>query len=286
MRNVKLLSIIILASIAGIIGSSTIANAAVANGTPFDQINAAISTLTTNLANEISRAQAAENNLQNEITHIQLTPGPPGPQGPTGDTGPTGPAGTNGADGQQGPPGPAGPAGATPMMSADQLCNPSTGTVNTKFMTITGAIQGQIKGDVTQKGREGDIATIAVCDAASRPFDPATGLLTGPRSFQPFTILKTTDSASPKLYQALTTGEKLNVKINFFRVNQLGQDVLFQTITLDNALITSINEVKVDTADKTNIYNFGEYEQISFTFQKIVWTWTDGGISYSDNWAP
>lgn len=274
MRNVKLLSIIILASIAGIIGSSTIANAAVANGTPFDQINAAIATLTTNLANEVSRAQAAENNLQNEITHIQLTPGPPGPAGPQGPTGPTGAQG------------PAGPAGATQMMSADQLCNPSTGTVNLKFMTITGAIQGQIKGDVTQKGKEGDIATIAVCNAASRPFDPATGLLTGSRSFQPFTILKTTDSASPKLYQALTTGERLNVKINFFRVNQLGQDVLFQTITLDNALITSINEVKVDTADKTSIYNFGEYEQISFTFQKIVWTWTDGGITYSDNWMP
>ena len=137
---------------------------------------------------------------------------------------------------------------------------------------------------MTQKGKEGDIATIAVCDAASRPFDPATGLLTGPRSFEPFTILKTTDSATPKLYQALSTGEKLSVKIEYFKTNQLGESVLVQTITLTDAFITSINEVKVDTADKSNIDNTGEYEKISMTFQKIEWTWTDGGITYADDW--
>ena len=269
MNNIKLLSIIVLSSIAGIIGSTAIANAAT-TGTPFDQINAAISALTTSLTTEISRAQSAENNLHNEITNIQLTPGPKGDTGPAGPTGATGPAG---------------PAGAT-SMSENQLCNPSTGTVNMKFMTITGANQGQIKGGVMQKGREGDIATIAVCDAASRPFDPTTGLLTGARSFEPFTIIKTTDSASPKLYQALTTGEKLSIKIDFFKTDPQGASVLVQTIALTDALITSINEVKVDTADKSNIDNTGEYEQVSFTFQKITWTWTEGGITYSDDWTP
>ena len=277
MNNIKLLSIIVLSSIVGIIGSTTIASAA-PGGTPFDQINAAISALTTSLNTEISRAQTAENNLHNEITTIQLTPGPAGPAGAQG------PAGAAGAQGSTGPQGPAGPAGATPM-SANQLCNPSTGTVDTKFMTITGAIQGDIKGSVTQRGHTNEIATIAVCDAASRPFDPATGLLTGPRSFEPFTILKTTDSATPKLYQALSTGEKLSIKIEFFKTDQSGRDVNFQTITLTDAFITSINEVKVDTADKSSIHNFGEYEHVSLTFQKITWTWEEGKITYSDDWT-
>ena len=299
MRNFKLLSIIVLTSIAGIIGFSAIASAT-ATGTPFDQIDAAISTLTTNLATEILRAQSAENNLQNEITHIQLTPGPAGPQGPKGDTGATGPQGPPGADGKngtngdtglQGPKGdtgatgPQGPPGATQMMSVNQMCDPSTGSVNTKFLTLTGAIQGQIKGDVIQKGKEGQIAIIAVCNSASRQFDPATGLLTGPRVFEPFTFLKTTDRSSPQLYQALTTGEKLSVKLNFFTTNQLGQEVLSQTITLTNALITSINEVKVDTADKQNINHFGEYEEITMTFQKITITNQISKTSYSDDWS-
>lgn len=315
MRNVKLLSIIVLTSIAAIIGSSAIASAA-GPATPFDQINAAIATLTTNLNNEIARAMSAEStlttNLGNEIARatgaestLTTTLNAEIADRKQGDANTLSSANSytdtqtaaEQAARKQGDADTLSSAksytdqqiatqsAATSMMSANQLCNPSTGTVNTKFMTLTGAIQGQIKGDVTQKGKEGDIAIIVVCDAASRQFDPATGLLTGPRAFQPFTILKITDSASPKLYTALTTGEKLSVKIDFFRTDQLGKELNVQTITLTDALITSINEVKVDTADKQNIYNFGEYEQISFTFQKINWTWNDGGITYSDNWV-
>jgi hypothetical protein len=49
--------------------------------------------------------------LQNQITNIQLTPGP---QGPKGDTGPQGPAGPQGEQGIQGPQGEQGPIGELP----------------------------------------------------------------------------------------------------------------------------------------------------------------------------
>jgi type VI secretion system secreted protein Hcp len=29
---------------------------------------------------------------------------------------------------------------------------------------------------------------------------------------------------------------------------------------------------------------YSEYEEIAFTYQKIEWTWTDGGITSSDEW--
>jgi type VI secretion system secreted protein Hcp len=286
MRNVKLLSIIVLTSIAGIIGSSAMASAA-STTTPFDQLNAAITTLTTNLNNEIARAMGAEStlttNLSNEITRAtgaestlttslnnEIT------DRKQADTDTLSSAKSY-TDQQL--------ATHSANSMSENMCNPSSGSVDTKFMTLTGAIQGQIKGDVTQKGREGDIAIIAVCNTASRQFDPATGLLTGPRTFEPFTFIKTDDRSSPQLYQALTTGEKLSVKINYFTTNQLGEEVLFQTITLTDALITSIHEVKVDTADKQGINHFGEYEEVTMTFQKIDIENQVSKTSYSDDWT-
>lgn len=49
--------------------------------------------------------------LQNQITHIQLTPGPQGPKGDTGPQGQQGIQGPVGPQGEQGPIGPSGPQG-------------------------------------------------------------------------------------------------------------------------------------------------------------------------------
>jgi type VI secretion system secreted protein Hcp len=29
---------------------------------------------------------------------------------------------------------------------------------------------------------------------------------------------------------------------------------------------------------------FAEYEEVAFTYQKIEWTWNDGGIMAMDDW--
>ena len=29
---------------------------------------------------------------------------------------------------------------------------------------------------------------------------------------------------------------------------------------------------------------FAEYEEIAFTYQKIEWTWNDGGLTAMDDW--
>ncbi|MBC8286029.1 MAG: hypothetical protein H8E42_01000 [Nitrospinae bacterium] len=51
------------------------------------------------------------NDLQTQVSNIQLIPGPQGIQGIPGPVGPQGPAGTNGLDGAQGSQGPVGPTG-------------------------------------------------------------------------------------------------------------------------------------------------------------------------------
>ena len=48
--------------------------------------------------------------------------------------------------------------------------------------------------------------------------------------------------------------------------------VVYYTIELLNANIASIDE------------GFPNTENISFTYQRIIWTWTEGGITAEDDW--
>lgn len=77
------------------------------------------------------------------------------------------------------------------------------------YMYVKGKKQGNIQGSVTQKGRQGSIAVIAYHHSIVSPRDPQSGLPTGQRMHKPFTVVKTTDKATPPLYTALCTNEDL-----------------------------------------------------------------------------
>ena len=167
-----------------------------------------------------------------------------GPVGPAGPTGQTGPTGPQGIAGRDGQPGAVSP--------------PDPDAVTATLM-VTGQKQGQLSST--------PIAVTAISHEILSPRDPASGLPTGKRQHQPITITKETDAATPLLLNALVTNENLtSVLIGLL---QNGQTV--ETIKLTNASISDYQE-------------HGDNETWSFTYQKIEWTWTDGGITAEDDW--
>jgi len=154
------------------------------------------------------------------------------------------------------------------------------------YLTLTGAKQGAIKGGVTAKGREGTIAVAAVSHEITTPVGQATGAATGKRQHDPITITMVIDQATPKLYQAAVTNEIMTTaKIGFWRPSADGSstEVQYFTITLTNALIIDVTLNADDSLDPASAKGF-EYEEIELTYQKIEWTWTDGGITATDSW--
>jgi len=77
------------------------------------------------------------------------------------------------------------------------------------YLKLKGQKQGTIKGSVTQKGREGKIAVIAVTHEIISLRDAASGLPTGKRMHKPFVITKKLDKSSPLLYNALVNNENI-----------------------------------------------------------------------------
>ena len=62
-----------------------------------------------------------------------------------------------------------------------------------------------------------------------------------------------------------------------------GKEKQHYTIKLTNAQISEIRLEMLNNKYPDNMQH-KESEHISFTYQKIEWTWNDGGITSEDDW--
>jgi type VI secretion system secreted protein Hcp len=163
--------------------------------------------------------------------------------------GPAGAQGAQGVQGASGQPGPAGPQGEPP---------PDPDAVAATVMA-TGAKQGPFSNT--------PINVTAVSHEIVSPRDPASGLPTGKRQHKPIVFTTEWGASTPLFINALTTNETLtSVLIDLLRN---GKQVA--TIQLVNASVAQYDE-------------HGGSVTIALTYQKITWTWVDGGISATDDW--
>lgn len=152
------------------------------------------------------------------------------------------------------------------------------------YLTAKGNKSGVIEGSVTQKGREKTVMVIAFSHEVVSPRDAASGLPTGKRMHKPLVITKEVDRSTPLLYNALVTNETLTeVKIKFWRPSASGAEQQFYTIELMNASIASMS-TKMLNNKHPDLMKYAEYDEIAFAYQKITWTYMDGGITASDDW--
>jgi len=146
------------------------------------------------------------------------------------------------------------------------------------FMTVQGAKQGMISGDVKEKGREGSIEVYQFHHQVQSPRDLATGQASGKRRHQPLEIVKAVDSASVKLLSSLITNEVLkDVVLNFFRTTSNGLEENFYTIKLTNATVSDMIQGNNDTAGNSLV------ERVQMTYQKIEWTFLPGNLMTTDS---
>jgi type VI secretion system secreted protein Hcp len=157
------------------------------------------------------------------------------------------------------------------------------------YAYLVGQKTGQVKGSITQKGREDSIGVIAVSHSIVSPRDPQSGLPTGQRMHKPWVFTKELDKSSPVLYNILCTNENITSATFKFWTAQLkavsgsGSEIQHFTVKLTNASIASY-DFRQPNIRHPDLVKFAEYEEVALTYQKIEWTWTDGNISAADDW--
>jgi len=157
------------------------------------------------------------------------------------------------------------------------------------YLKIKGRTSGDVKGSITQKGREGMIGVIAVSHEIVSPRDAQTGLATGKRQHKPLIITKEVDRSSPILYKMMTTNEGImSLELRFWRPATqgtvgVGTETQFYTVKLTNASISSIKLTEQNVLHP-DLMKYPETEEVSFTYEKIEWAWSDGNVTTSDSW--
>ena len=152
------------------------------------------------------------------------------------------------------------------------------------YLRISGNVQGEIKGSVMQKGKEGSIFVLAATHDLISPVDVANGSSVGKLRHEPYKIIKETDRSTPLLYKALVNNAVFSeFKLDFFR--QTGNVVIVQnvfTVKLINARLTGIR-FEMPHTKKADSQSLNEYEELSLVYDSIEWTWHAGNVSYLAN---
>ena len=153
------------------------------------------------------------------------------------------------------------------------------------YLTLEGAIQGEIKGSVTQSGREDSIMVIGY--SHNNGMTKGSKKCTSSVAHEPLHITKEIGASTPFLYQAFTDNELItNFTLNFWRPSPTGQEEQYYTIELVNAHIIGINQEMLNNKYPENMQH-KEREHISFDYEQIIRTIKDEDSfnSSSDSWS-
>ncbi|MDY6951665.1 MAG: Hcp family type VI secretion system effector [Thermodesulfobacteriota bacterium] len=151
-------------------------------------------------------------------------------------------------------------------------------------LEVEGENQGAIEGSCDMEGREGTILVYAMNHDVHIPRDPQSGLSSGRRIHGPVSIVKEYDKSSPKLYQALCTGEHMkSVILKWYRIDNTGSEEHYFTHTLENAIVVEMKPYMPMVFVAQN-EPYRHMEEVAFTYEKIKWTWEVDGIEAEDSW--
>jgi type VI secretion system secreted protein Hcp len=160
------------------------------------------------------------------------------------------------------------------------------------YIKIKGATQGEITkgastadsiGNIWQESHEDQSLVFAFSSDAIVPRDPNSGTAIGTRRHEPSTFKKPVDKSTPLLWQALATGENLEIELQFWRTATSGKQEHYFTIKWTDAVLVEGKVILPDVHDSANDSR-GDLEEFAFSYRKAEWTHEIAGTSASDDW--
>jgi type VI secretion system secreted protein Hcp len=154
------------------------------------------------------------------------------------------------------------------------------------FLKVNGT---DIQGESTQTslGRENSIECLSFEFRVASPVSTSgSGMATGRRRYDPIKVQKRIDKSSPLLLRAFTLNEKIDAVFQFYRPNPTGDGTTeqFYTVEIRNGRIVGVAQY-VHEIFRPETANDPPLEEVSFVFNTIIWTYTNGGVTHEDSWS-
>ncbi len=116
------------------------------------------------------------------------------------------------------------------------------------------------------------------------PTDGNTGKLTGTRVHAPITLTKETDSSTPYLYKAVTSGQTLkSVEIKWYKIDDAGKEKEYFNTKLDNVKVVAVRPKMLDIKNPA-FEKHNHLEEVELRYEQITWSFKDGNIIHKDTW--
>jgi type VI secretion system secreted protein Hcp len=156
---------------------------------------------------------------------------------------------------------------------------------------VSGAKVGEIDGHAQRDSKATTV--LEFTHGPTKPGDLKSGLASGKRIHEPITMLLRVDGASAEPWKsALKQQDKLQVKVAFYRTAAASITATpaaaqhpYYTLTLGDAVLEKLEVVTPDKVQDPGSRPGATYLRVSFTFQKIDWTYADPGRQSSDDWT-
>lgn len=151
------------------------------------------------------------------------------------------------------------------------------------FLDIEGSVQGPIQGPKSDV-HDGRIAVYSVDHRFHRPGHVSAALDQDIAQFkrQQMVVTKSLDGASPRLAQAVATGEVLKrVSLGYYRPTAAGKGELYYTVTLEDAFIHEIRHWSPSPGDEES-EGLGHMEDVTFVYGRIRWRDEIAGVETAD----
>ena len=166
----------------------------------------------------------------------------------------------------------------------------SSATVATVTVRMKGSQQGELTGELTTKGREGQHEVLAYNHEIVVPRDSASGLPSGKRQHQPFRLVKLINKASPLLVNAIARNETFDlVEITLWATDPTGSGIESKLLTysLSNARLVDLRPWMPNKSDR-DAAGYKPAEEIAFVYESITVTYngSNGQTIGSDSVAP
>ncbi len=114
------------------------------------------------------------------------------------------------------------------------------------------------------------------------PRDAASGLPTGKRQHKPVSITKPIDKSTPLFMKALIDNELFKSAVLTSYRDEGSGETVYRTLMLTDPWVSTRGGMG-DTRGSSTDHE--DREHVSFTYQKITWTFEDGGVTHEDSWA-
>ncbi len=153
------------------------------------------------------------------------------------------------------------------------------------WMVVDGQKSGKIKGGATSKGNEAKIELSGLNGEVMSPRDPQSGLPTGRRMHKPLYVAYKLDKSVPLMWQILATNENCKtVEVDVWQSAHKGSQAHSAGQGMQKTYVIKLTNANIAVMEQQTIENGQVFVIIGFTYQKIEWTWVDGGITAEDDW--